>query len=329
VAITPLRADRVRFKTVAVALNPTDWKHIYKMPSPGSIIGCDYAGIVEEVGADVTSKVKKGDRIAGVAHGANQSNHADGCFAEYGEAKDGVFLHVPESLSMEEASTLGVGITTCAQGLYQSLGLPLPSEPAKTPFPILIYGGSSATGTLAIQFAKLSGLTVVTTASPHNHELLKRLGADAVFDYRDPECGAKIREYTKNELRYVFDTISLPPTFQICADALSSQAEPELRYSAILGIENFPRDDVKTAATLAYSGFGEGYEKRGKWSDPIPEHYQYQRMFWALAEKLVAEGKLKNHPIDLRTGGLEAIMEGEEDLKADRVSGKKVVYKVA
>lgn len=64
-------------------------------------------------------------------------------------------MKIPDRLSFEEAATLGVGITTVGQGLYQSLGLPLPSKPAEEKFLILIYGGSTATGTLAIQFAKL------------------------------------------------------------------------------------------------------------------------------------------------------------------------------
>ena len=47
--------------------------------------------------------------------------------------------------------------TTVGQSLYQSLKLPFPTQPAHQPFPLLIYGGSTATGTLAIQFAKLQG----------------------------------------------------------------------------------------------------------------------------------------------------------------------------
>lgn len=56
-------------RTKAIALNPTDWKHIdYSLADAGSRVGCEYAGIVEEVGSDVT-KFKKGDRIAGFVHG--------------------------------------------------------------------------------------------------------------------------------------------------------------------------------------------------------------------------------------------------------------------
>jgi len=45
--------------------------------------------------------------------------------------------------------------TTVGQALYQSLKLPLPTQPAECALPLLIYGGSTATGTLAIQFAEL------------------------------------------------------------------------------------------------------------------------------------------------------------------------------
>jgi NADPH:quinone reductase-like Zn-dependent oxidoreductase len=69
--------------------------------------------------------------------------------------KDGHFGKIPEGMSFEQAATLGVGVTTIGQTLYMTLQLPLPTEPAKVAFPVLIYGGSSATGTLAIQYAKL------------------------------------------------------------------------------------------------------------------------------------------------------------------------------
>lgn len=61
--------DWILVKVRAVALNPTDWKHVdYALAGPGSRVGCDYAGVIEQVGKNVT-KFKKGDRVAGFVHG--------------------------------------------------------------------------------------------------------------------------------------------------------------------------------------------------------------------------------------------------------------------
>jgi NADPH:quinone reductase-like Zn-dependent oxidoreductase len=60
-------------KTTAVAINPTDWKHIdwaEKAGVIGSQVGCDYAGIVEHVGSAVTKPFKKGDRVCGPVNGS-------------------------------------------------------------------------------------------------------------------------------------------------------------------------------------------------------------------------------------------------------------------
>lgn len=65
-----LRDDYVLVKVKAVGLNPTDWKHVdFAITKAGSRMGCDYAGVVEEVGGKVKKDFKKGDRISGVVHG--------------------------------------------------------------------------------------------------------------------------------------------------------------------------------------------------------------------------------------------------------------------
>lgn len=71
---------------------------------------------------------------------------------EYAVAKGNFQMKISDEMSDEQASTLGVGITTVGQALYQSLGLPLPGAESAG-VPLLIYGGSTATGSLAIQFA--------------------------------------------------------------------------------------------------------------------------------------------------------------------------------
>lgn len=45
--LSSLRDDYLLIRTVAVALNPSDWKPIDCMPTPGALTGCDYAGVVE------------------------------------------------------------------------------------------------------------------------------------------------------------------------------------------------------------------------------------------------------------------------------------------
>lgn len=57
-------------KVKAVAINPTDWRHVAEgWTPPGSRIGCDYSGIVEKVGAGDVAGFSVGDPIAGFTHG--------------------------------------------------------------------------------------------------------------------------------------------------------------------------------------------------------------------------------------------------------------------
>ena len=151
VPLPKLRDDYVLVKVSCVALNPTDWKHVHREflaePGKGCTVGCDFSGVIEEVGSKVQKQWKKGDRIASFTHGVNAIEPEDGCFAEYCVAKGDLGLKIPDNTTDEEASTLGVGISTVGQGLYQSLGLPLPGSGKANEY-LLVYGGSTATGSL-------------------------------------------------------------------------------------------------------------------------------------------------------------------------------------
>ena len=322
--IPKLRDHYILVKTAAVALNPTDWQHVeYLVEEGGPLVGCDYSGIVEEVGPKVTKPFKHGDRIAGMAHGANAVQHEDGTFAEHIVVKGDMQMKIPDDVSFEEAATFGVGITTVGQGLYQKLGLAWPNEPVKDSPPVLIYGGSSATGVLGIQFAKLSGYKVITTSSKHNFDLVKSFGADEVFDYTDPECGSKIREYTNDNLKMAWDTIAVESSAKICAGALSSSGGT---YGCLLQLE-FPRKDVDTFWTLGYTAMGEAFSYGPRKFPASESDFKFAQKFWSVAEKLLAEGKIKAHKIRVRDG-LEGVLEGLNDLKEKKISGEKLVYKV-
>jgi NADPH:quinone reductase-like Zn-dependent oxidoreductase len=70
VLVPKARDGWVLVRIKAVAINPTDWKHVaWGAADIGCRVGCDYAGIVEEVGENVMN-FKPGDRIAGWIHGS-------------------------------------------------------------------------------------------------------------------------------------------------------------------------------------------------------------------------------------------------------------------
>ncbi|KAI7778679.1 hypothetical protein LA080_001914 [Diaporthe eres] len=114
--VPTLPDDYVLVRTKAVALNPTDWTTLDAVGDDGTIVGCDYAGVVEDVGQDAAKRFRKGDRIAGFGHGGNDANPENGAFARYIAVKGDIQMHIPNHVSFEAASTVGVGI--CTVGLW-------------------------------------------------------------------------------------------------------------------------------------------------------------------------------------------------------------------
>ena len=333
--IPKLRDDYLRIKVCAVAVNPTDWKHIDILGSlsgyPGATVGCDYAGVVEEVGDKVAKVFHEGDRVCGMCHGANAMNHEGGAFQEHIVAKGDIQILIPDNLSFEEAATLGVGITTVGQGLYQSLQLPMPDSPASTKRPVLIYGGSTATGSLAVQFAKLSGMNVLTTCSPGNFDYVKGLGADAVFDYSDPCCSEKIRQHTTDELHIVFDCVSKGQSTDISIKSMSPDGGI---YSALDPVSSEKiaslNPKVRSKATVAYSALGEGMSLGGNDLPAKPQDFEFARSFWEVARMLLANGKLKVHrpSVNESGSGLEGVLGGLQLGREGKISGRKLVYTI-
>ncbi|EXJ77941.1 hypothetical protein A1O3_09100 [Capronia epimyces CBS 606.96] len=315
-----LRPGYVLVDVKAVALNPTDWKHIDFINTKGSLSGCDFAGVVAETGTGYSKQWKVGDRIAGFANGGNNLQPEDGSFAERIAVKADVAIRIPDSLSFEEAATLGVGVITCGQGLFQKMGLQRPSQPTTKGEFILIYGGSSATGTLGIQFAKLAGYTPITTCSSRNFDLVKSLGAVAAFDYKDPDVASQIKQFTNNDLHYVWDTISLPASAQLSAEVIA----PGGRYGSLLPVK-FPRDDVKATDSLGYTAMGEPIERAGYSLPASTADFEFAKNWVTEVEALLQQGRLKVHPHKVGKG-LENVFDGLHLLRHDKVSGQKLVY---
>lgn len=263
--------------------------------------------------------------------------HEDGAFGQYALAKADIALKIPDNLSFEKAATLGVSITTVGQGLYRALLLPLPGKQAQTgeKEPILIYGGSTATGVFGIQFAKLSGFSVVTTASSHHHDYVRSLGADAVFDYKSPTCAEDIKAWAEGKgqkLRKAWDCISLDSSAEICAKALADDDEGGT-WAGLLPVEkdkllSWNKNIKGPLVTLGYDAFGEEYTFGPHTREVKSGELEHAREFWELARDLLEDGKLKTTRPTVNRGGegVEGVLKGLEELRKGRVSGEKLVY---
>lgn len=255
---------------------------------------------------------------------------SDGAYGEHITVKGDLQIKIPPNVSFEEAATLGVGVTTVGMALYQVLELPLPPCIASTNFPVLIYGGSTATGSLAIQFAKLSGCKVLTTCSPHNFEYVKSLGADVVFDYNSPTCAKDIKDSTDNSLAYVLDCIAERGATEICLNAMSDAVNG--RYASIGPV---PKEKVAAinpnvdyTFVLGQRAFGYEIVMRGRTLEADPAALHFAKMFWELTRQLLEEGKIKVHNFSISEGGkgLDGVLNGLKLLKERKVSAKKLVY---
>lgn len=126
---------------------------------------------------------------------------------------------------------------------------------------------------------------------------------------------------------YAWDTIAEGDSPKICADALSSTGSP--KYGSILRVKEFPREDINPLFILGYTAVGEEFKWRATIIPAKPEDFVFSSKFSSLAEKLLAAGTIKPHRKDLRTGGLDGIQQGLDDLRNGKVSGTKLVYQLS
>ncbi|WP_108671869.1 zinc-binding dehydrogenase [Peribacillus acanthi] len=193
------KAGEILVEVHAVGLNPVDYKTATGGVPAWSyphILGLDVAGVVAEIGEGVNG-FKSGDRI--VYHGDLAKK---GGYAEYTVVDARCASHIPAGVSFEEAAA----IPTAGYTAYQVINRKLPIRHLKT---ILIHGGAGGVGGYAVQLAKQNGLTVFSTASSHNHDYVKSLGADYVIDYNKEDVKAKVMELTNGRgVDAVLDTVN-------------------------------------------------------------------------------------------------------------------------
>jgi NADPH:quinone reductase-like Zn-dependent oxidoreductase len=175
-----------------------------------------------------------------------------------------------------------------------------------------------------------SGYKVIATSSPSNFDLVKGYGADVVVDYKSPSCAAAISHGTSNKLYFVFDIISDSVSAKICADALTNDSTKRPIYSSLElpGKGVFPRADVELQFTWAYTITGEDYVGGGIHIDACVEDHEFGTKFSRTIEKLLEQGRIKAHPIEVRDGGWQEVLSGMNEVKQGKFSGRKLVFRI-
>ncbi len=168
----------------AISVNPVDVKvRAGSPPAAGSeykVLGWDAAGVVKQVGPDV-SLFKPGDEV--FYAGAYQR---PGTNAELHVVDERIAGRKPRSLSFAHAAALPLTSVTAWELLFDRLGVK-PGKPANGGS-LLIIGGAGGVGSILIQLARrLTGLTVIATASrPETQQWCRDLGAHYVIDHSKP-----------------------------------------------------------------------------------------------------------------------------------------------
>ena len=140
--------------------------------------GLDASGIVVAIGSGVT-QCKVGDEVI-VATMAN-------AYAEYVVANENFVSLKPKNISFEEATSLAVNIGTAQTILFTEGKLEKGQK-------VLIQGAAGSVGATMLQLAKNKGLYVIATASGNGVELVKRLGADEVIDYKTQDVSTLVKD---------------------------------------------------------------------------------------------------------------------------------------
>jgi zinc-binding alcohol dehydrogenase family protein len=166
----------------AVSVNPVDTK----VRAPGKpartsplVLGWDAAGVVDAIGPTV-SLFTPGDKV----FYAGDITRA-GSNSEYHLVDERIAGHRPRSLSAEAAAAFPLVSITAYEALFDRLGVKADGQSRGRT--LLVIAGAGGVGSMAIQLAKMAGLTVLATASrPESIAWVKHLGADHVLDHRRP-----------------------------------------------------------------------------------------------------------------------------------------------
>ncbi len=193
--------DQVLVKVAAVAVNPVDTylragTIPMDLPMP-YILGCDLAGTVEAVGANVT-RFEPGDRVWGSNQGLLGRQ---GTFAEYAAVDECWLYPTPEDVTDQQAAAIALVGITAHLGLFRDAGLKMGET-------VFVNGGTGGVGSCVVQMAKAIGARVMATVgSDEKVKACRALGAAAAINYRTDDVEEALARFAPEGVNVWFETL--------------------------------------------------------------------------------------------------------------------------
>ena len=171
----------------AVGVNPVETYirsgQYARLPSLPFTLGGDSAGIVEDIGEEVT-QYKKGDRVF------TFFSTNSGTYAELSSVPSNHIQPLPDALDFSQGASLGVPYLTAYRALFIKGNI-------RSGETVLVHGASGGVGIAAVQFAKAYGMTVIGTAgTSEGMEIVKKAGAHFVLNHRENGYQESLSEIT-------------------------------------------------------------------------------------------------------------------------------------
>jgi NADPH:quinone reductase-like Zn-dependent oxidoreductase len=158
IPVASVKPGLLLVRNAFVALNPCDFKMAARFPTQGLLDGVDFSGTVVDAGPDVGG-FKIGDRVFGCVPGNKQDDPASGSFCEFVKVEAIYAWRIPDDMTFDTASALCAAcIVTIGLTMHSYLKMEVTPEPTADGRPrgtILVYGGSSSVGLVAIQLLKM------------------------------------------------------------------------------------------------------------------------------------------------------------------------------
>ncbi|GGB72823.1 NADPH:quinone reductase [Flavobacterium suaedae] len=184
-----IKPDQVLIKVKAFSINPMDWKirkGEMKLMSGSKFpkyTGADFAGIVEEVGAEV-NHLKKGDQVFGVVKNLMK----EGASAEYVAVTASLVWKKPTAISFAQAASIPV-VGTAALTTLEKMGNITPQSS------VLVNGATGGFGMFLLQLLKQQHANITAVTSTKGMEYAKNWGADKVIGYTNENVLSQQNKY--------------------------------------------------------------------------------------------------------------------------------------